>query len=351
MPFSRPSLAELVDRVQSDIEVGLPGADARTRRSVLDVLARAEAGAVHGLYGYLAWLALQAMPDTAEIEHLDRWSRIWGVARKTATQAAGPVAFAGTDGVTVPAGTTLRRSDGAEYATLADATIAAGAASAAVEAAVAGAAGNTDAGVKLSLVTPIAGVQNQATVAAGGISAGEDVESDDRLRDRLLERIRKPPQGGAAHDYVAWTLEVAGATRAWVYPEQLGAGTVEVLFVMDDKPGTIIPDAGEVADVQAHIDARRPVTAAVTVAPPTAVPLNLTIRLVPASQAVKDAVAAAIADLLRREAEPGGTILHSHLEEAVSLAAGETDSDVQIPAGNVVHGFGQIAVMGAITWS
>lgn len=351
MPFQRPSLAELVDRIQADIEVSLPGADARTRRSVLDVLARAEAGAVHGLYGYLAWLALQAMPDTAEVEHLDRWSRIWGVTRKTATQASGSVTFAGTDGVTVPAGTALRRSDGAEYVTLGDATIAGGSAAATVEAVVAGVAGNTDAAVKLSLVSPISGVQTQATVAAGGISGGEDVESDERLRDRLLERIRKPPQGGAAHDYVAWALEVPGVTRAWVYPEQLGAGTVEVLFVMDDKEGTIIPSAGEVAAVQAHIDARRPVTAAVTVAAPVATPLDLSIHVQPSTQAVKDAVTAALDDLLRREAEPGGTILLSHIREAVSTAAGEHDNAVTVPSADVAHGFGEIAVLGTITWT
>ena len=52
MPFARPSLADLIARAAADIEAGLPGADARLRRSNLAVLGRmhaADGAAVRGL--------------------------------------------------------------------------------------------------------------------------------------------------------------------------------------------------------------------------------------------------------------------------------------------------------------
>jgi uncharacterized phage protein gp47/JayE len=351
MPFSRPTLSELIDRAASDIETRLPGTDARLRRSNLNVLARVHAGAVHGLYGYLDWLALQLMPDTAEAEHLARWASIWGVTRKAAAAATGNVTFSGTNGTVISAGTLIQRADGAQFTTDAEGTISAGSATVAVTASVAGADGNTAASTSLTLVSPIAGINTTATVAAGGLSGGSDEEDDDSLRERLISRIQQQPHGGADFDYETWALEVAGVTRAWVYPQELGLGTVTVRFVRDDDV-SIIPDAGEVAAVQAYIDARRPVTAAVTVAAPTAVPLDFEISgLNPNNTTVKAAIEAELEDLLRREAEPGGTILISHIREAISVAAGEYDHVLVSPSANVTHTTGQLATMGTITWS
>jgi len=243
MGFSRPTLTELIDRVVSDMSSRVLGVDgAVLRRSLLGVIARAEAGAVHLLYGYLDWIAKQAFPDTADTEYLDRWSVVWGVSRKAATFATGNVTFTGTNGSSIPAGTILQRQDGQQYATSASATISGGSATVAVEAVLAGLSQNLVAASSVFLVSPISGVQSTVTVAAGGLTNGTDAESDERLRDRLLRRIQQPPQGGAATDYEQWALEVAGVTRVWVYPNQMGLGTVSVIFVTDDAVGGIIPD-------------------------------------------------------------------------------------------------------------
>ncbi|MDX9862130.1 MAG: hypothetical protein RBS99_14555, partial [Rhodospirillales bacterium] len=63
------------------------------------------------------------------------------------------------------------------------------------------------------------------------------------------------------------------------------------------------------------------------------------------------AIEAEIRDLLRREAEPGGTILLSHIREAISIAAGEYDHALAAPAADLAHDTGEIAVFGGITWS
>jgi len=351
MPFDRPLLPALIDRAEADIESRLPGTDAKLRRSNLNVLARVQAGGQHGLYGYLDWIAAQVLPDTAESELLDRHASIWlTTARIPAAYAVGQAVVTGASGTVIPAGAVFQRADGAEYATDAEATVAGGTATIALTAVDAGQSGNAAAATTLSLATPISGLTATATVTAGALTGGADTESDEALRARLLARIRQAPHGGAAFDYVTWALEVAGVTRAWVSPGELGAGTVTVRFVRDDD-ASMIPDAAEVAAVQAYIDERRPVTAAVTVAAPIADALNFTLQLTPDTTACRAAVEAELRDLIRREAEPGGTILLSHIREAISLAADETDHVLTVPAANVTHATGHMAVFGVITWA
>lgn len=349
MAFNRPILTELVSRIIAGIRSRLTLDE--MRRSDAEVYGRELAGASHALHGHIDFIAQQILPDTAEAEFLDRLASLWlDQARKTAAAAVGSVALSGVSGTLCPAGTVLVRADGAEYTTAADVSIAAGVATVAVTASIAGVAGNDLAGTILTFATPIAGINSSATVTAGALTGGADIESDASLAARISARIKEPPHGGASFDYTTWALEVAGVTRAWVYPQELGLGTVTVRFVRDDD-ASLIPDAGEVAAVQAYIDARRPVTAQLTVVAPVAVPLDFTLAVTPNTAAVKAAVQAELTDLLRREAVPGGTILLSHIREAISIAAGETNYTMTVPAADVTHTTGQMATMGTITWA
>ena len=99
MSFSRPGLPVLIERAIADIESRLNGADARLRRSVLNVLARVIAGLTHGLYGFIAWIADQILPDTAEAEILERHANIWlKSGRVEASYASGQIVVTGKDG-------------------------------------------------------------------------------------------------------------------------------------------------------------------------------------------------------------------------------------------------------------
>jgi len=350
MPFARPTLPELIDRVTTDISGRVTGVQSAVlRRSLLGILARSEAGAVHMLYGFLEWAARQAIIDTAEKEYLERWAAIWKVFRKAADYATGAALLTGTVGSMVPAGTIIQRQDGVQYRVLADGTFTGTTLQATVVAVEAGAAGDSPAGTPLFLLSPVAGVQSTGA-AATNIDGGLDVETDPQLLSRLLKRIRQPPHGGAAADYELWALEVPGVTRVWVYPLQMGAGTVTVLFVCDGE-ADIIPTPAKVAEVQAYIDARCPVTAEVFVAAPVADPLNMAAKLSPNTAAVKAAVRAEVADLIVRDAKPGGTILISRLREAVSIAAGESDNAITSPTVDVTYATGHMAVPGTITFS
>jgi|Deesub1362A_J573_1020465.scaffolds.fasta_scaffold00715_21 uncharacterized phage protein gp47/JayE len=352
MPFSRPSLSQLHERIKADIQAHLPGADVELRRGNLGVLAKVHAAAQHTLYGYLERVARQIIIDTAEAEFLERHAGIWGIQRKQAAKASGQVRFTGSEGATIPAGTELRRSDDRRFLTEATATISAGEAVVAVSAVEGGADGDTPANTTLRLVGYLPGVDQAATVTADGLGGGADRESDDALRQRLLARIQQPPAGGAQHDYVAWALEVPGIAKAYCYPQRMGVGTVGVAVLADDgQGGWTIPDQADVDAVAAYIEERRPVTAEVYVFAPEAAPLDFDIRVTPDTSEVRAAVEAELADLIQRESEPEGTILISHIREAISIAAGEHDHTLISPTENVTAGAGKIITMGSITWS
>jgi uncharacterized phage protein gp47/JayE len=348
MAFQRPTLTELVTRIEADYVSRLTGGGTLLRRAVVKVLARVHAGAMHLLYGFVAFIARQIMPDTAEGEYLLRWAAVWGITKKAATYTTFNAVFTGADGTAIPIGTELSRADGELYVTTGAGTIASGTATVACEARNAGSGPGLDGGEVLSLSSPIAGVDSSATVSGAGILDGSDQEEDEDLLARLLTRIQTPPHGGNQLDYETWALEVAGVTRAWCYPNHLGTGTVGVTFVRDgDSP--IIPDGTEVAAVQDYIDDRRPVTADVTVFAPTAVPLNFTISGV-SDPTVRAAIQAELADLIRREAKPAGTIYLSRINEAISKAEGEFDHGLTAPVANVTTTTGQLTTMGSVTW-
>jgi len=345
--LERPSLQTLADRIRNDILARF-NADDILRRSDAEIYARVEALAMHAMYGYVDWQAAQMFADTCDESMLDRHATFWKVPRKVAAPATGSVTFATSIGAVIPEGTVVRALDGVEYATTAAATAVSASTAVNVEASAAGAAGNRAGGQSVLLVQPIDGVQT--TAVAGVLSGGADIETVSAWRARILAAMRKPPAAGTANDYVMWALEVPGVTRAWAYPLEMGLGTVVVRFVRDDD-ASLIPDSGEVATVQAYIDALCPITATITVAAPVAEAVDFTIAATPNTAEVKAAITAELEDLLLREAEPGGTLLLSHVREAISLAPGETNSILTVPAADVTKATGKIATLGTITWA
>ncbi|WP_026988746.1 baseplate J/gp47 family protein [Fodinicurvata fenggangensis] len=345
--FDRPGLTDLIEQVRADI-LARSGQDETLRRSDLEVQARVQAGGLHGLYGYLDWLARQMLPDTAEAEILDRHASWWGVARKGATRAEGRASFSTNAGAEILEGTVLQREGSDfDFVTTESATATGSETEVAIEAEEAGPDGNLPEGAVLSLVSSIPGVGATATVIE--LTGGADVESDSDLRGRLHDRIRRPPAGGAKHDYVAWALEQPGVTRAWCYPLQLGVGTVGVTFVMDERED-IIPTPADVDAVQSALDLLRPVTGDLTVYAPQPEEVELTIQVNPDTPEVRAAIEEAVRDFIFREAEPGGTLYLSRLREAISLAAGERRHDLINPAADISVDEQHISIFGTITW-
>lgn len=354
MPWARPTLTELRDQAFADFQARLPEAQL-LRRSNVGVTADVLAGLAHSHYGFLVWVQAQLFPDSAETDFLDRWARIWGVARKPAARGAGVLTATGSDGAAIPQGIVLARADGARVETTQAAAIAGGAAAVPVRALAAGAAGDAPPGVEYRLETALAGIDAAWTVAdAGdgtGLAGGADAEADAALRARLLARIQAPPHGGAGFDYERWALEVAGVTRAWVRPGWLGLGTVGVGIAADADPAGPIPPAAQVAAVAAHLEPLRPVTAEVHVFAPAPRAVDVTIEgLDPDTPAVRQAVDLELADLFRREGALGAGLPVSKIWEAVSLAAGERRHVIAAPAADVAPAAHELPILGTVSY-
>lgn len=363
MPWTTPPLAELRALNRDFIAAYLPGADASIPNSVLRVLSDANAGLAALTLQYLDWLAKQLMVDTAEREWLDRFGQIWLGGRKAATFASGTALLTGVAGTVVPTGTRLTQAAGdTEYETLAPVTLTGAATSVTLRALTAGVGGNQAAGASLTVSTAIPGLD--AAAKSSGIVDGVDAELDEDLRGRILDRIRKPPMGGDADDYVAWALEVPGVTRAWTSPMEMGPGTVTVRFMMDELRASNagFPLAGDLATVKEHIDAKRPVSVKDLFVPaPIPEPINFTLsNLVTDSVETRFNLEAAVAVMLHDRARPAfaqngiaqpAQTIHSEWVSAAILSAAGVDSFNLTMTDHVMPSKGHIAVPGTVTYA
>lgn len=375
MPFSRPSLSDLRAQVTADIAASLPGADPLLRFSNLRILATVLAGMSNLHYAYLDWVARQAVPFTATDEFLYAWGALKDVNLKAATFAgdpatngAGSTAFSGCTPTTpVPAGSLFVRGDGVEYVSNAVAVIDGGGnATVPVTCTTEGATGNCEVGTKLVLGSSLAGI-NTNTLVSVALTGGADIETQDEFRSRMLFAYANPPQGGAIADYVEWAEQVPGVTRAWCVPLSMGAGSVNVFFMMDDVESAFggfpqgtngvatdesraAPATGDQLVVANYIFPLRPVTALVYASAPVNSPTVFTINGI-TDPDVRTAIGIAIDDVFRAKASPGGTTDLLDIEAAIAAVPGSTGAVVTVPAANIVAAANHLSTRGAITWT
>lgn len=344
MPFETPSLPVLVSRTQSDL------ASDSLRRSDAQVLARTLSGTAYGLYGYLDWIAEQILPDSADEETLERIALLrLNQPRNPAQPSEGTASFTAAAGAVLDVDVVLQASDGRTYKVTTGVTTVAGLNTTTIEAVDAGTLGNADSGLVLTLVQPVAGITNAFSVLAPGLTGGIAKESVESLRARVVRSYRVIPHGGSADDYETWALEVPGITRAWCRGSYMGPGTVG-LFVMRDNDPEPVPNPTQLAEVNAYIEPLRPVTAELYVLAPVEVPVPYSIHPVPDTSAVRAAIQASLIDLHEREAGLGDTLLISHIREAISGAAGETDNLLTVPSADVAAATNELLMFGGITW-
>jgi uncharacterized phage protein gp47/JayE len=355
MPYNKPTLAQLRNRAASEVETRLPEVDPRLRRTVIHVIICIIAGMTYELFGYLDYILRQVFPNSAETEYLEKWGEVWGISRKLATFADGYVHITGTPGTTLYVGTELRRSDGAIYL-VADSVIIStdGFVDAECRAEKVGVTYNADAGVKLSFVSPVDGINSEAVITDEGITGGTEREQDEPYMLRILARIQNPPQGGSVTDYIQWALSVPGVTRAWCYPVEMGPGTVTVRFMMDNTYNDGVPHEADITKVYDYISdpVRKPATADLYVTAPIAYTVDHVIaELVPDTPEVRDAISEELKDMYRREVAPGGTVYVSKIWDAVNLAVGTDHFKLVAPADDMVMLPGAIPVMGNVEYA
>ena len=361
--FTRPTLQEIIDRIEADIKTRIDSPASFLRRSVLKVLARVYAGAVHLLYGNIQYNKDQIFISTADTDYLQIHASEYGITRTAAVKATGQGTATGVIGTAIPNYAELQNSDGVVYVISPGVSIGAGSSvTVNFSAKIAGADGNDNAGTVLSFVSPIANITSTVIVGGSGIENGWDEESDDELRARILERRRQPPHGGADFDYVAWMLEVPGVTRAWCIPLYMGIGTIGCAFVRDGD-ADIIPSSAEKTTVRNYIISHAdPVTGKIIGMPVTAEPglyiidiskktVNLSISIYPNTSDIQSEVLSKLNDLIVTEGGAGQTIYLSEIGAVISAAIGENRHRILYPLTDISATTAQIHVLGEISWS
>jgi len=329
MSFIKPDLNTIITRIEADITSRLTGEAALLRRSMLAILARVFAGAIHTAYGFLDFISIQLLPDLATGDYLNRHAIMWSIDRVAATFSTGAGEFPADPGSTIPADTIIIRDDGVEYTVDTLATESGGSIIVDLTASVAGSNGNAAVSSLLSLLSPISGVTDDGEVSTA-LTGGSDEETDADLRERILQRIRNPPAGGSAADYEAAALTVSGVAKAFIFGNQNGLAVTPgyvTAVILGDSPA--VPGAPILAEVQTALDAIKPVTAEVTVEPIVEALLDFDISISPNTTEFRTIIDANMETLLGETETPGGTILISHVRDAI-ISAGVDDYEITV---------------------
>lgn len=348
--FPTPDFLTLRAALLRDIANQLPDA-AVGNDSDFAIRANAVAAAIEGLYQHQQWLVRQMLPDTADSDYLERWASLYGISRKPAATASGTMTFTVTANSQIPLGTEAVTPDGLAFVTTAAGSVLAGGQlTLAARAVLAGVSGNIAAATPLTLTAAPAGV-NSACGVATAMTGGVDVESDAALLARLLSVMRLPPMGGAAHDYIAWAMQVAGVTDAYVFGQRRAINSVDV--VIETAGG--MPSAALLAQVAAHIEALRPVTADVVVMPPTPVTVNVAATLTLATTTLAEASVriGLVLQTYFNGLQLGEAVTQARLIGLLMAVEGVTDVQLTLPAANVIiladATHSELAVLGTVT--
>ncbi len=368
MAYTSPSLNSLARSAWAAIRTYLPGSDAMPKKNTLVVMAKSWGLLLFDVYQRIEWTFRQIFASTADEDVLEK---IHGyeenVLRKAARRASGTITGTADAGESFAAGVRfLRGSIG--YVSTATATAdGSGSITISVRAEVAGAAANLSAGDSLTLADPgsYLTLGTDFTVATGGVAGGTDREDVEDYRARILDKKRRPPQGGALSDYEQWAMEVPGVAAAWAARTVNSPGTVTIWILVDGRVNGI-PTSDDIAAVQDYIDSLRRIGTDISVVAPVAQAVNITITgLTPNTASVRAAIADKLAALFAPDADganprgrmkPGTAdanfiLSRSWISEAISQATGEQRHALTAPSSDPSFAAGRYPVPGTITYA
>lgn len=266
-----------------------------------------------------------------------------GLSRRYATYATATLRVVTGSGA-IQAGALFSTASGVEFYATTDGTYTEGD-TFPVRAYLAGESGNVEAGTITYMPVAIAGIA--AVTNDAPATGGYDEESDDELRERYYNDLRNPNNGGNQQAYIAWALSVPGVGRVRIFPQALGANTVEVCIVdatMEAADSSLISQVQELIDPNNNGDGagEAPIGAKATVTTAAEVAISVSATIVLAEEAdlgtVTEAVKTNLTEYLREIAFAEGTtyVSYAQLSSVVSSTEGVLDqSGLQVNAGSV----------------
>jgi uncharacterized phage protein gp47/JayE len=285
-----PTATEFSDQILADIEGAVGQNSPILPKAFLRVLSKALGGALALVCRIIRWSYAQIFPATADEEALQRRAAEYGLSQRPAVAVVVDVTVTGDNDTQIPAGT-VWSANGYQFSQNALAVISLGTVTVRLTCTEGGAAPTPIAGDDFTVASPITGIASAE--AAAIISEGEDEETVEEFRVRVMARCSHQPQGGSAADYVDWAMEVPGIIKAFAFRTAAGEVTV---YPLESSSGTSrVPAAGKLAEVLDYVSnpSRRPLCADVLVAAMTERTVDITITtLNPSDATTKSAIEA-----------------------------------------------------------
>jgi uncharacterized phage protein gp47/JayE len=217
---------------------------------------------------------------------------------------------------------------------------------------------NQDNGTELTFNTPIAGVDNTATVDFGELAGGADQENDTDFRARFLSRVQNPIALFNVAAIDAQAKLVAGVTRVFVREITPDVGQITVYFTKDNNV-PIIPTAVDVTNVKTSLLLIKPANTAdadVIVTAPTAKTINFTFsNLSPNTSDMQEAINANLAVFFTEDTDVGVDMEEDAYRSAIfntvdSSGARVSSFDLSTPTGDISVATAEIPVLGSVTY-
>lgn len=259
----------------------------------------AAAAQIVGLYHQAQWVLDQSFPQTAQGPYLDQHAALRGLKRSTATCAAGVLRFgvssAAAGDLAIPTGTVCMTAEGVRFATTEAAVLREGALYVDVPAAAVepGRVGNAAAGHITIMAAMPTGIRSCTNPNA--FAGGDDAETDEALRRRLLDTYQRLPNGANAAYYEQAALAYDGVAAAAAVGRPRGVGSVDVYVAA--KGG--IPDADLLDAIGSYLQERREISVDLRVLAPTPEPVDINVSILPAGDAAFSRAEAEVDEALR----------------------------------------------------
>ena len=299
----------------------------------------AVAAQIYALYVQADWVNRQCFPQSAEGEYLDLHAQLRGLERRAAVAAVGVVRFEadrapGTD-LTIPTGTVCMTAGLIRFETTQAAVLQAGKTEVEVPAAALepGASGNVAAGTIRAMAVAPVGVSRCTNPE--GFSGGVDAESDDELRERVLETFRRMPNGANAAFYEQGAMSFPQVAAAAVISRPRGVGSVDVVISISSG----VPDSELLEEVQAYFEARREIAVDVLVRAPEVQDVDVTVQVQAAANRDGETVRQEVEQAIRSWFDGrrlGQNILRAKLGQLVFEVEGVENYALTAPASDVM---------------
>jgi len=311
----------------------------------------AVAAQIYALYVQADWVGRQCFPQTAQGDFLDKHAQLRNLERRAAVAARGVLRFerdtaAATD-LSIPAGTVCLTAGQIRFETESAAVLRAGATAVEVRARAleGGAAGNVAAGAVRAMAMPPVGISRCTNPQA--FTGGADPETDEALRERVLETYRRMPNGANAAFYQQGAMSFPEVAAATVIPRPRGIGTVDV--VVATAAG--LPDSALLARLKEYFQARREIAVEVQVQAPQVKTVNVTVSVTPEDGMDKKAVVDAVKTRIQTWFDGrllGQNILRARLGALIYAVDGVKNYAITAPAADVAVSSRELPRLGSL---